>query len=163
MLSIGTDTYINVEWADKYIGDHFLPDSTERKRWEELDLEEKEVFLRIACAELERLPWQGAAIKKDQLLAFPREPFQLTTATEAPSKIKNAQAELALWLSDKQAQTDAAQREQLKLEGVQSISLGSLSMAFADSGNIGDSLSALTCPQARRLVIPYIRGGYDTA
>lgn len=162
MLTIGTDSYVTVEYADGYIAEHYLPESIEQKRWSDLGTEEKEIRLRLACEELEQLPWQGAAIAMDQPLAFPRTPYQTSTATEAPPKIKNAQVELALWRSDDQAQADAAQREQLKLEGVQSVSLGSLSMSF--SGNsVNASASALTCPTVRRLVTPYIRGGYDTA
>ena len=162
MLTVGTDSYITVEYADRYIAEHYLPENSEQKRWSDLGTEEKEIRLRLACEELEQLPWQGAAIAKDQPLAFPRAPYQTYTATEAPTKIKNAQVELALWRSDDQAQADAAQREQLKLEGVQSVSLGSLSMSFSGDG-ANASASALTCPKVRRLVTPYIRGGYDTA
>lgn len=162
MLTAGTDSYVTVEYADEYIAEHYLPESIEQKRWTDLGTEEKEIRLRLACEELEQLPWQGAAIMKDQPLAFPRAPYQTSTATEAPPKIKNAQVELALWRTDDQAQADAAQREQLKLEGVQSVSLGSLSMSFSGDG-ASVSASALTCPKVRTLVLPYIRGGYDTA
>ena len=162
MLTVGTDSYVTVEYADGYIAEHYLPESVEQKRWSDLGEGEKEIRLRLACEELEQLPWQGAARTKDQPLAFPRAPYQSSTATEAPPKIKNAQVELALWRSDDQTQTDVAQREQLKLEGVQSISLGSLSMSFSGNG-ANASASALTCPTVSRLVTPYIRGGYDTA
>ena len=162
MLTAGTDSYVTVEYADEYIAEHYLPESIEQKRWSDLGTEEKEIRLRLACEELEQLPWQGATITKDQPLAFPRAPYQTFSATEAPPKVKNAQVELALWRSDDQAQTDVAQREQLKLEGVQSVSLGSLSMSFSgDGANV--VASALTCPKVRTLVLPYIRGGYDTA
>ena len=162
MLTVGTDSYVTVEYADGYIAEHYLPESVEQKRWSDLGEGEKEIRLRLACEELNQLPWQGAAITKDQPLAFPRAPYQSSTATEAPPKIKNAQVELALWRSDDQTQADVTQREQLKLEGIQSISLGSLSMSFSGNG-ANASASALTCPTVRRLVLPYIRGGYDTA
>ncbi len=78
---------------------------------------------------------------------------------EAPQRIKEAQAELALWLTDEQGQEEISQREQIRLQGIKSVNIGSLSMSFANSA--GSEL-ALICPAAARLLAPYINGGYDT-
>lgn len=159
MLTVGTDSYITVGYADEYIGGHYRSGSAQRERWEALGEEERESFLKAACEELERVKWHGRAVSKDQPLSFPRLPYQDRTAEEAPERIKKAQAELALWLSDEQGQEDLQQREQIRLQGIKSINLGSLSMTFADGAK---SELALVCPAAVRLITPYLNGGYET-
>lgn len=159
MLTVGTDSYITVGYADEYIGGHYRPSHPHRDRWETLDKEERESFLKAACEELERVKWHGRAASKDQPLSFPRLPYQDRTAVEAPERIKRAQAELALWLSDEQGQEDLRQREQIRLQGIKSVNLGSLAMSFAEGAK---SELALVCPAALRLITPYLNGGYDT-
>ncbi len=159
MLTVGTDSYITLEYADRYIGERYRAGNTDRTRWESLSEEERESVLKAACRELERIKWHGRTISKDQQLAFPRLPYQDRTATEAPQRIKEAQAELALWLTDEQGQEEIRQREQIRLQGIKSVNIGSLSMSFANSA--GSEL-ALICPAAARLLAPYINGGYDT-
>lgn len=159
MLTVGTDSYITIEYADEYIRGHYRPGSLHRERWEALGEEEKEGFLKAACEELERVKWHGRAVSQDQPLSFPRLPYQDRTAEEAPERINKAQAELALWLSDEQGQEDLQQREQIRLQGIKSVNLGSLSMTFADGAK---SELALVCPAAVRLITPYLNGGYET-
>lgn len=158
MLTVGTDSYISLEYADRYIGERFSEGNSGRSRWETLEEEKREGLLKAACRELEQIKWHGKAINRDQPLSFPRFPYQDRTETEAPERIKNAQAELALWLSDEQGLDDIRQREQIRLQGIKSVSLGSLSMSFSESSGIG---LALVCPAAVRLLAPYINGGYD--
>lgn len=159
MLTVGTDSYIDLEYADRYIDERYRAGSTNRNRWEALGEEERESFLKAACEELERIKWHGKAVSKDQPLSFPRLPYQERTAVEAPERIKKAQAELALWLSDEQGQEDLRQREQIRLQGIKSVSLGSLSMSFAEGAKFG---LALICPAAVGLIEPYLNGGYET-
>lgn len=159
MLTVRRDSYISVEYADEYIGGHYRKSSPHRDRWEALGEEEREKYLKAACEELERVKWHGRAVSKDQPLSFPRLPYQDRTAEEAPERIKRAQAELALWLSDEQGQEDLRQREQIRLQGIKSVSLGSLSMSFAEGAK---SELALICPAAVRLIAPYLNGGYET-
>ncbi len=159
MLTVGTDSYITVEYADEYISGHYRAGSTDRNRWEALGKEERENFLKAACEELERVKWHGRVVRRDQLLSFPRLPYQDQTAEEAPENIKKAQAELALWLSDEQGQEDLRQRKQIRLQGVKSVSIGSLSMSFAEGTK---SEFALVCPAVVGLIAPYLNGGYDT-
>lgn len=159
MLTVGTDSYIDLEYADRYIDERYREGSENRNRWEALGKEERESFLKAACEELERVKWHGRAATKDQPLSFPRLPYQDRTAEEAPRRIKNAQAELALWLSDEQGQEDLRQREQIRLQGIKSVNIGSLSMSFAEGAKSG---LALVCPAAVRLITPYLNGGYET-
>lgn len=159
MLTVGTDSYITVEYSDRYVGERYRVGSTERSRWEALDENERESLVKAACEELERVKWRGRAVNKDQTLAFPRVPYQDRLAGEAPERVKKAQAELALWLSDERGREDIRQREQMRLQGVKSVSLGSLSMSFAEGA--GSEL-ALVCPAAAKLLAPYLSGGYET-
>lgn len=159
MLTVGRDSYITARYADEYISGNYRAGSTDRNRWEAIGEEERESFLKAACEELERINWHGRAVSKDQPLSFPRLPYQERTAEEAPERIKKAQAELALWLSDEQGQEDLRQREQIRLQGIKSVSLGSLSMSFAEGAK---SELPLICPAAARLITPYLNGGYET-
>ena len=151
MLTVGIDSYITIGDADEYIRGHLRAGDPDRERWENIAEEDKENCIRVACEELERLPWAGTALQKGQRLSFPRKP-----ETSVPIAITAAQAELALWLSDEEARNEDEQRNQLQASGVKSISLGLLSMSFD-----GDIPTALCCREARKFVTPYLNGGYE--
>lgn len=160
MLEVGTNTYITTAEADEYIAGHYRSNNKDRKRWCDLSAEDKEVLLRQACAELDRLQWQGRKAIAGQALAFPRLPFQYGKTSElAPTRIKQAQAELALWLSDETQEAQATQRADLQAQGVTSFSLGDLSESYKQGGIT--ALLALASPKVAALVTPYLSGGYE--
>lgn len=71
MLTVGTDSYVTVAEADEYISKRYTSNSKDRKRWEELSKEDKEIIIRNACDEIELMPFQGRKITMEQKLAFP--------------------------------------------------------------------------------------------
>jgi len=156
-MTVGIDTYVTVAEADEYISTHYRSNSKDRKRWNELETEDKEVLLVNACTELETLPFQGRKAVVDQPLSFPRLPMQYGRTDEgAPANVKAAQIELALWLSDEEKQVEIAQRVELQGQGVQSFSVGNLSESY----NAPITHAALKCSKAKVLLSRYLNGGY---
>lgn len=160
MLTIGTDSYITITEADEYISSRYRSNNKDRKRWQELTEEDKEVLLRNACAEMELLPFHGRKITREQKLAFPRLPYQYGRVEEiAPLRVKQAQVELALWLSDEEKQGNQSQRQELQSQGVESFSIGDLSESYGKG--VGEKSAPLLCSKVKTLIAPYLNGGYD--
>jgi len=160
MLEVGTNTYVSREFADEYIASRYRSNSKDRKRWGELSEKDKEILLINACAELENLQWQGRAATKGQAMAFPRLPFQYGKTDEvAPLRVKQAQAELALWLSDDTKQANQSQRLELQAQGVESFSIGDLSESYGKG--VGEKPVPLLCKKVADLIAPYLNGGYE--
>lgn len=159
-MQIGTDTYVTIPEAESYIAAHYISTHPCRLRWDELIDDDKETLLKEACAEIELLQLQGRKAETTQPMAFPRRPFQDVGETGAPDKIKYAQIELALWLSDTAAQADISQRAKLQSMGVESFSLGDLSESYKSGA--GEKPAPLLCPKARMYLNPYLTGGYVT-
>lgn len=160
MLEISKNTYISREYADEYISSRYRSNSKDRKRWEELSEEDKEILLISACDGLESLQWQGRTATKGQAMAFPRLPFQYGKTDEiAPLRVKQAQAELALWLSDDTRQSKLSKRQELQSQGVESFSIGDLSESYGEG--VGEKSAPLLCLKVKNLISPYLNGGVD--
>lgn len=93
-------------------------------------------------------------------MAFPRLPYQYGKVEEiAPLRVKQAQVELALWLSDDTKQANQSQRQELQSQGVESFSIGDLSESYGKG--VGEKPAPLLCSKVKALVAPYLDGGYD--
>ena len=160
MLEVGKNTYVSKDFADEYITSRYKTDSGDRNRWRETPEEDKEILLVSACDELERLQWQGRTVVKGQAMAFPRLPYQYGKVEEiAPLRVKQAQVELALWLSDDTKQANQSQRQELQSQGVESFSIGDLSESYGKG--VGEKPAPLLCSKVKALATPYLDGGYD--
>lgn len=162
-MIVGTDTYVTVAEAGTYIASHYRSTDQARTRWTGLPTEDKEILLVNACAELEQLPFHGRKAETGQLLSFPRFPLRFGAAPEVPAKVKAAQIELALWLSDDARQAEQVQRRELQMQGVTSFSIGKgdLSETYTTAQpRLGQSV--LACPKAAALLAIYLQGGYET-
>lgn len=159
-MQVGTDSYVEIEAADAYIARHYTSSDAARLRWDALPDDDKEILLIQACAEIDALQLRGKKMSRDQLLAFPRRPFQDLDVTWAPDNVQHAQIELALWLSDSKAQTDATQRQALQVQGVGSFTIGDLSETYKTGA--GDKLAPLLCQKSQRLLAQYVFGGFTT-
>lgn len=157
MLTIGTDTYIDVAGADAYITGRYTGRNADRKRWQACPTEDKEVYLRNACLALESLPFRGRKASYSQPLAFPRLPYQYGAAEGAPDGVKFAQVELALWMSDESKQVEQSQRSELQAQGVENFSLGDLSESYMGGAQASP---VLLCSKAAALLRPYLSGGF---
>lgn len=159
-LEVGVNSYITVEQADQYIASRYRASNAARQRWEGLKEEDKEVLLLEACSQIEQLPFQGKAAVIGQALAWPRLPFCYGLPTEPPQAVLDAQAELALWLSDDEHQAELAKRRELQEQGVASFSLGDLSESYKPEQAPADW--AMRCLRVRALLQRYINGGVKT-
>lgn len=150
--------YVSLEEADEYVTTHYVEDSDERTYWEDLDDEDKEILLRNSFENIERLPFTGRKAKPSQDTAFPRYP-----ATTVPLDVKYAQIENALTLANSAESEEIAQYEKLWSAGVTSYSIGNLSETVGSmtygAGNF--SQSGLSSAKAKKLLIPFLGGGFD--
>ena len=67
-----------------------------------------------------------------------------------PYGIKQAQVELALWLSDDTKQANQSQRQELQSQGVESFSIGDLSESYGKG--VGEKSAPLLCSKVKALV-----------
>lgn len=152
MLTTGTDSYITAAEADDYISNHYVSADVSAVRWAALTEADKEILLKSALSLIDALPLFGSSAE-GQVLAFPRK-----SQEHVPPAVKQAQAELALWLSDTATRNEDKERDNLAAHGVSSISMGSLSMSLSNVKLHG----ALVCPAAANLLRCFVNGGFDT-
>lgn len=158
MLTVGTDSYVTLADANGYITERFRSTDPARLRWGGIEEADKEILLRQACAELEGLAYQGRKAVAGQPLAFPRIWHSgLVLPSAVPPEVRQAQIELALWLSDGDARTEETARAGLRAQGVASFSLGDLSEAYTPGAA---PAGARLCPQAARLLRGWLTGGF---
>lgn len=159
-MEVGVNSYVTIDEADTYIETHYRKNNAGRLRWSVLDEEDKIILLINACEEIELLQYVGRKVKLGQVLAFPRLPAQYYSVGDPLKKIKAAQIELALWLSDDAKQEEYRQRMELIEQGVKSFSLGKLSESYEKAGQ--DNNIVLSCPKARSILAPFMNGGFST-
>lgn len=149
--------YVTLEEADLYVATHYVEDSDERTYWEDLDDSDKQVLLLTSFEAIERLPLTGRKTYDSQETMFPRYP-----STTVPRDVKAAQVENALAQADAGEAEEAKQYERLWNAGVSSYSIGSLSetVGNASFGVSATTQSGITSPKAKKLLIPFMSGGY---
>nr|DAF76497.1 MAG TPA: Putative Head Tail Connector Protein [Caudoviricetes sp.] len=150
--------YVTLEEANLYVATHYVEDSDERTHWEDLDDSDKQVLLLTSFEAIERLPFPGRKTLNSQSTMFPRYP-----STEVPIDIKAAQIENAVAQSDSDELEDAKQYERLWNVGVSSYSIGNLSetIGTASFGVSATSQSGITSAKAKKILIPFLSGGYS--
>ena len=161
MLTVGVESYLDVELADLYVSTQYRSTSAEKKRWNALTTEDKEILLRQACAKIEMLPFGGRKVSTTQTLAFPRLPYQYAQSLEIPADVRAAQVELALCLGDDSAETAKKKRKSLQQSGVTSFSIGGVSESFTDSSGAPNSPmnEIYQYQNVYRLLNRYLSGG----
>lgn len=123
MLTVNTDTYATLAEADTYVGGYYTTTEAEHIRWDLLSDTAKEVLLRRACLNMECAMFTGRKYAASQTLQFPRHNGGYDSEV---AKIKNAQIEQALYLTD----TSSNQRLELQKQGVKSYKIGNLQEVF---------------------------------
>lgn len=149
--------YVTLEEADQYVETHYVEDASERTFWEDLDDSDKQVLLLTSFEAIERLPFTGRKTFNSQETMFPRYP-----STTVPKDVKAAQIENALIQADTSEAEEAKQYERLWSAGVSSYSIGNLSETVGNAtfGVSAATQSGLTSPKAKKLLIPFMSGGY---
>lgn len=132
-------SYCTIEYADEYFSGRLHAES-----WGQADDSTKEKALRQATKIIDRQPLKGRKTDPSQPLAFPRYPD-----TEVPEAVKEACCEEALALLER----GNSQRRKLQQEGVQSITLGSMSETYVAGAGRG-----LLSQEAKELLKPWLLG-----
>lgn len=186
-ITVGTDTYVTIAEADKYIADFYVSADVQLMAWNMLTDDDKEIYLRNATRSVERLFFVGRKYADNQTLSFPREvpqPFpnrrwegsELTTRLtlgedydpayspyylgdgNIPSAIKYAQIEEALEL----ASPTAATTKQSQISGaVSRVSIGHFSESYNTRPSSANSpQTVLRSVKAQEYVQPFVNGGF---
>lgn len=153
--------YVTLEEANAYVETHYLETEDARTNWEDLEDESKEILLRKSFECIDSLIFTGRKTFPDQSTSFPRFP-----ETEVSQKIKFAQIENALSLSDDSVQEESSFYSKLKSFGIQSYSIGNLSETFgsvsagADSASTTLTSKGIVSTKAQQYLLPYMYGGF---
>lgn len=149
-------SYASVEEADEYIASHYLADDSDRKKWESLDTESKQILLTRSMGIIDNLPLTGRKHSCTQPNAFPRNCDE-----EVPSAVKAAEIELALSLSDTDMQELQNEYRRLVDYGISSYSIGNFSESILTYGKGSLQMQyGLVSTEAERYLSPWLRGGF---
>lgn len=149
-------SYATVEFADNYIGTHYMSTDSNRIRWEMLDEEDKAVLLNVAHDVIDSLPLTGRKTCMNQVDAFPRCPDKAV-----PTVVLNAECELALALSDEANNASLEEYRKMVEYGIQSYSIGNFSETLLTYNKSSLELQyGLNSAKAKRLLTPWLSGGY---
>lgn len=150
--------YVTLEEADLYVATHYVEDSDERTYWEDLDDSDKQILLLTSYEAIDRLPFPGRKTYDSQETMFPRYPMNTI-----PRDIKAAQIENALVNANEAESEEAKQYERLWSAGVSSYSIGNLSETVGNAtyGVSATAQSGITSVKAKKLLIPFLSGGFN--
>ncbi len=157
-LVVGVDTYITIAEANEYVSHYYLSADPLRIQWENTSEEDREVMLRKSFAQINNLPFTGKPKNPNQTLPFPRA--GKFTAQDM-QKVKNAQAEQALAISDPVTSQETEDRLKLRRAGVVQYTIGDLSEKFQDGLPV-DSNENFYClsEKAYAYLKRWLQGGY---
>lgn len=157
-LVVGTNSYITVDEADQLITENYLSTDPLRVAWEALATGDKEVLLRRAAAQIDRLPFTGRVADVNQKMAFPRKAV-FNDSPEIPEEVKSAQALQSVYYLDDANVTLATTRAELQRAGVTSYKLGDLSETFGSIGSVFDTITSCSS-EVLQLLNKWLMGGY---
>jgi len=127
MINVGTNSYVDLEYADKYFSERL-----NAEKWISSIVEQKSQALVTATKKIDRQIFTGMKADLSQKLQFPRKYYsysigQLVTQITVPDEVKNAVCEESLAL----LQFGNSKRVKLQQEGVTSMSLGNMSESYS--------------------------------
>ena len=149
-------SYNTVEQADAYIASHYLSSDELAQQWSSLSEDDKQVLLTRAHDTIDALPITGRKTDVAQPNAFPRYPEK-----DVPDAVRSAECELALSLSDEEANASLADYRKMVDYGIQSYSIGNFSETLLSySKNSVEIKYGLISTNAKQLLTPWLSGGY---
>lgn len=153
------ETYITAEEMCEYLRKNYVSTDPLRVQWEAMERCDQEVLLHRAYAQINSLPYKGRPRDPKQGEPFPREG---DFTPEDLLKVKYAQAEQALAISDTVAAQETEDRLRLRRAGVVQYRIGDLSETFQGG------LSASGCgnfyglsESAYRYLSKWLQGGFN--
>ena len=146
-ITVGTNSYISEDDADAYFAARLYSDA-----WDGATTDTREKAILMACSVLEhQMEWQGLPAVHDQVMAWPRVHVPGVDPDAIPNAIKNAQAELALYLLGTNPTATP------KTAGYKSLTVDTLKMEIdkADRlpvipAHVADMLAPIGFPKANR-------------
>lgn len=158
MLTVGVDTYVTIEEANEYIAKFYTTTDSLRIQWEAMPDEDKEVYLRRAFQQINKLPYTGCPKNPKQTLPFPRKENWGPGSMDA---VKAAQVEQGFSQTNEVANQEFATRIELRRAGVTSYRIGDLSETF-ESGMPSDSNGNFfgLAENAYNYLSKWLTGGY---
>lgn len=156
--SIEAGTYMTAEEMLDYLRTNYLSTDLLRIQWEAMDYGDQEVLLHRAYKQINSLPFIGRPKDTNQEEPFPR----YGTFTPADLlKVKYAQAEQAIALSDTVTAQETVHRMSLRRAGVVSYTIGDLSEEFGTSVSTGSNATFYGLSEtAYRYLSKWLQGGY---
>lgn len=153
------ETYITVEEMLDYLGKNYLPTDPLRVQWEAMKTEEQIVLLHKSYNYINSLPYNGKPASISQFGAFPRAG---TFTQNDLLKVKYAQAEQALAISDTVTAQEAEERKRLRRAGVVQYRIGDLSETFQSGASMMScgNLFGLS-ESAYRYLSKWLQGGFN--
>lgn len=148
--------YVEREEVSNYLAQYYLPGSPEAIRWSALSDNEKDVYLRKALVQIEALPYTGFKTERNQVLEFPRN-----GDSTIDSRVKYAQIEYALALTDTLFQKEMQQRLMLQKQGIKSFKLGDLSESYVNGAGRGVFPISATPHSVLVYLNTWLMGGFD--
>lgn len=152
-------TYITVEEMLEYLSKNYVSTDPLRIQWEAMSAEDQMVHLRKSFNYINSLPYNGRPANPSQEIPFPRAGAFTNMDL---LKVKYAQAEQALAISDTVAAQETEERKRLRRAGVTSYKIGDLSETFQGGA------SALSCgnffglsESAYRYLSKWLQGGFN--
>ena len=140
-------SYVSVAWADSYFAS-----SMDRDDWDFLDLEDKRAALIQATSVIDNFwDFNGVVLRYTQALQLPRYGMPdrsgrtLMRSNEVPSAVRQATAELALFL---RRQRDSGVTEVVSATDgdVSKVEIGPIAVTMAASSSSGSSSTVSTTP-----------------
>lgn len=157
-LVVNVDTYVTIAEANQYVSNYYLSSDPLRIQWEAMDEADKEVMLRKAFVQINSLPYTGRPAKPHQPNPFPRcSNFSVADM----QKVKYAQVEQSMSISDPVAEQETVDRINLRRAGVVQYTIGDLSERF-QSGLPEDSNATFfgLSEKAYKYLREWLQGGY---
>lgn len=154
-LSLGVDTFISVEDADKYMDARLNTDDWQRVIF--VDSDKKLRALRMATAMISRERFAGRITSTTQALAWPRagvtdQEGRVIPSDTIPAPIAQATAELALFLLRYDITDDRIRRGVFSLRSEQ---IGDSMQSYDSAGSNENSLPAIV----RDMIAPFLASG----
>ena len=164
MITIGTDSYITVDFADSYIQGFYGEDSNEYSIWDSLETSQKEMYLKKSAMQIDNLPFTGIKKYKDQVMQLPRCNDNVSKFEDNEwtynDLIKYAQAENVVSLMNgKLSSGGEGGSVRRQLEGVTGFSLDGFSETY--SGNIDSKLQIVGSQEALSMLSSWLHGGFE--
>ena len=177
MIEINVDTYITVNEADEYVGKYYLSTDEKHAAWMGLTEGQKETALLNGAAAIDSIVYPGRKKDSNQAMEFPRcykngyyfplnwyetytkEGSLWHCMSDVPEKIKHAQAEEALEIVSRSADSD---RYEAYNGGVKSFAVSGLKEQYnIDLTGINGVKNALRSSRAQRWMAKYTGGGFN--